>query len=98
MAPPRFDSEGFVELWPTTILRRRLPGHNAANLELVRLITELEGGRQDFTTDYRSGNLLTLENPAVAWLRDCINRTMVDYLKHAGLDYQVNWGCRAGPT
>lgn len=91
MAPPRFDSDGFAELWPTTILRRRLPGHDVANLELARLIAAREGGREDFTTDYRSGNLLTLENPAIAWLRDCINLTAIDYLKHAGLNYQVNW-------
>jgi uncharacterized protein (TIGR02466 family) len=92
MPPSGFDNNGFAELWPTTILRRRLPGHEAANVELQRLILEMEAGRQDFTTDYRSGNLLTLENPAVAWLRDCINRTVVDYLKHSGLTYQVNWG------
>jgi uncharacterized protein (TIGR02466 family) len=92
MTAPQFDKNGFAELWPTTILRRSLPGHDAANAELQRLILEREAGRTDFTTDYRSGNLLTVENPAIAWLRDCINRTVIDYLKHAGLDYQVNWG------
>jgi hypothetical protein len=91
MAPRSFDQDGFVELWPTTILRRRLPGHEVANVELQRLILEVEAGRPDFTTNYRSGNLLTAENPAIAWLRDCINRTAVDYLRHAGLDYPVNW-------
>jgi uncharacterized protein (TIGR02466 family) len=91
MPAPGFDKDGFAALWPTTLLRRRLPGHEVANAELQRLILELESGRQDFTTDYRSGNLLTLENPAVTWLRDCINRTVIDYLKHAGLDYAVNW-------
>jgi len=96
MAAPPFDSAGFVDLWPTTILRRRLPGHDAANAELQRLVLEMEGarsgeGRHDFTTDYRSGNLLTVENPAVAWLRDCMNRTVVDYLRRAGLTYPVNW-------
>ena len=97
MPAPGFDKDGFVELWPTTILRRRLPGHDVANAELLRLVTAMEAGkagaeRQDFTTDYRSGNLLTLDNPAVAWLRDCINKTVIDYLKRAGLDYPVNWG------
>ena len=92
-----FDENGFVRLWPTTILRRRLPGHDAANAELQRLVLEMEAGktgqgRQDFTTDYRSGNLLTIDNPAIAWLRDCINKTVIDYLKHAGLTYPVNWG------
>lgn len=91
MAPPGFDDDGFADLWPTTILRRRLPGHDVANQELQRLILKMEAGRQDFTTDYRSGNLLTVENPAITWLRDCINRTVIDYLKRAGLDYPVNW-------
>ncbi|MGD1880508.1 MAG: TIGR02466 family protein [Kiloniellaceae bacterium] len=92
MAPPHFDQNGFVQLWPTTILRRRLPGHDVANVELQRLVLEMEGGRHDFTTDYRSGNLLTVDNPAIAWLRECINKTAIDYLKQAGLDYPVNWG------
>jgi uncharacterized protein (TIGR02466 family) len=91
MPAPRFDSAGFVDLWPTTILRRRLPGHDVANAELDRLLMEQEGGRHDFTTDYRSGNLLTHDNPAIGWLRDCINKTVIDYLKRAGLDYAVNW-------
>lgn len=91
MPPPSFDQNGFVDLWPTTILRRSLPGHEVANAELLRLVMEMEEGRQDFTTDYRSGNLLTHDNPAVGWLRDCINKTAIDYLKRAGLDYAVNW-------
>ncbi|GAB4362303.1 MAG: hypothetical protein Kow00114_17410 [Kiloniellaceae bacterium] len=95
--PPRehereFDKDGFVRLWPTTILRRRLPGHDVANAELQRLVLEMEAGRSDFTTDYRSGNLLTVDNPAIAWLRECINKTVIDYLKQAGLSYPVNWG------
>jgi uncharacterized protein (TIGR02466 family) len=91
MPPPIPDRDGFLDLWPTTILRRRLPGHELANAELRRLILEMEAGRQDFTTDYRSDNLLTLENPAITWLRDCINKTVIDYLKRAGLDYPLNW-------
>ena len=43
------------------------------------------------TTNYLAGNLLTLENPAVQWLKDCINKTVIDYLRHAGMDYPINW-------
>ena len=86
-----FDADGFVDLWPTTLLRRRLPGHDVANAELLRLITAMEAEKADLTTDYRADNLLALENPAVTWLRDCINKTIIDYLKRAGLDYAVNW-------
>jgi len=97
MPAPSFDSDGFVQLWPTTLLRRSLPSHDLANAELLRLVTAMEEGKadeglQDFTTDYRSGNILTVDNPAIGWLRDCINKTIIDYLKHAGLSYPVNWG------
>ncbi len=88
--PPN-DSDGFLDLWPTTLLRRSLPGHDIANAELARLIQAMERQHADLTTDYRGGNLLTVENPAVSWLRDCINKTVIDYLKRAGLDYAVNW-------
>ncbi len=91
MADDREDPEGFVALWPTTLLKRRLPGAEAANQELLRLIREMEAGHADLTTDYRSGNLLTLENPAIQWLRQCINKTVIDYLRHQGLDDQVDW-------
>ncbi len=91
MPSSQADAEGFYDLWPTTLLRRSLPGHAAANAELLRLIAAMEAEKADLTTDYRSGNLLTVDNPAIAWLRDCINKTVIDYLKRAGLDYAVNW-------
>ena len=85
------DADGFLDLWPTTLLRRSLPGHDLANAELLRLIRAMDREKADLTTDYRAGNLLALENPAVGWLRDCINKTIIDYLKRAGLGYAVNW-------
>ena len=82
---------GFRSLWPTLMLERRLPGHEAANRVLRQVIEELERTRTDLTTDYLGGNFLTLENPAVAWLKDCVNKTVIDYLRHQGMDYPVNW-------
>ena len=35
----------------------------------LRLIAAMEAEKTDLTTDYRSGNLLTVDNPAVTWLR-----------------------------
>jgi len=85
------DSDGFLQLWPTTLLQRTLPGHEPANQVLAALIEKLEDANRDLTTDYLSGNLLTHENPAIAWLRDCINKTAVDYLQRQGLDYSIDW-------
>ncbi len=84
-------SDGFKFLWPTVFLQRSLPGHQAANQVLAQMILGLEAEHRDMTTDYLAGNLLTLENPAVQWLKDCINKTVIDYLRHAGMDYSINW-------
>jgi uncharacterized protein (TIGR02466 family) len=88
---PDSDGNGFTELWPTLILRRRLPGHEAANQALLAVIEDLEAGNRDLTTDYRQTNLLGLEHPATGWLKDCVNKTAIDYLKRVGLAYPVDW-------
>jgi uncharacterized protein (TIGR02466 family) len=85
------DGDGFIRLWPTLFLRRRLPGHEAANQALLKLVEELEARNRDLTTDYRQANLLALEHPAAGWLKDCVNKTAIDYLKRVGLDYPVKW-------
>jgi uncharacterized protein (TIGR02466 family) len=83
--------EGFKQLWPTTLVERRLPGHEEANQELARLIRGLEAERPELTTDYLGGNLLTDDNPAVAWLKACINKTVVDYFRHLKMNYPIDW-------
>ncbi|HKJ50679.1 MAG TPA: TIGR02466 family protein [Gammaproteobacteria bacterium] len=85
------NDEGFLELWPTTLLQRFLPGHELANPALAAVIEQLESANSDLTTDYLSDNLLTHEHPAMQWLKDCINKTAVDYLQRQGLDYPVDW-------
>lgn len=81
----------FKRLWPTVVLERVLPGHENANRALSRLIQELERKHKNLTTDYRTDNLLTIEDPAVAWLRECINITVRDYFSHLGMRYDIRW-------
>lgn len=83
--------DGFHHLWPTIVLERVVPGHEPANRELLQLIRELERDNPDLTTDYAAGNFLTLDHPAVGWLRDCVNVTVRDYLRHAHMDYDIAW-------
>ncbi len=85
------DENGFRLLWPLLFLERTLPGHEYANIELERLILEQECGNEHLTTDYLAGNLLTLENPAISWLTQCIQKTAVDYCRRAGMDYEIRW-------
>lgn len=88
---PTADKEGFLELWPTTLLQRFLPGHEQANPALAAVIEELETANRELTTDYLGANLLSHEHPALQWLKDCVNKTAVDYLRRQGLDYPVDW-------
>ena len=96
------DEEGFVELWPTRLMKRQLPKTDQANQALLALIMELESGHQpvrqadrDLTTDYLAQDFLKQDNPAVKWLQGCINKTVVDYLKAQGIDYDINWNLQA---
>lgn len=91
MPPSTPDAEGFLALWPTTLLQQELPGHARANPALHELILGLERERADLTTDYLGGNLLELEHPALDWLRECANRAVIRFLRRQGLDYAVNW-------
>ena len=72
-------------------MRRRLPGGEAANQELRRFILEQDAAREDMTTEYLTENLLVVDNPAIEWLRTCVNRSVIDYLKRCGMTYQVDW-------
>jgi len=87
--------DGFVSLWPTKLLKRMLPDAQAANKELARLIEELDNAHRDLTTDYRSDNLFTLDNAAVAWLRECVNITVGDYFRHLEMNYDIRWSLQA---
>jgi len=88
---PTPDNEGFLQLWPTILLQRLLPGHERANPALAGLIEKLEADNRNLTTDYLNDNLMTHEHPATQWLKECANKTVIDYLHRQGLNYPVSW-------
>ncbi len=89
--PEREWREGFIDMWPTTFVQRRLDGHVEQNRALIELTNSLERANKDLTTDYLEPDLFNMDHPAVNWLREHINATIIDYFKHLGLDYPVNW-------
>jgi len=92
---------GFLELWPTRMLQCTIPNAEQANGALLAVILEQEAQHKsqvattDLTTDYLSQDLLSINNPVVDWLKVCINKTVADYLKNQGHQYEVNWGLQA---
>lgn len=95
---PQANSQGFLQLWPTLLLRRDLPGAELGNKVLREEILAMEAENPELTTDYLGGNFLARENPAIAWLRDCVNRSVIDYAKRAGIDYEMKWSLQAWPN
>jgi len=85
------DEDGFRQLWPVLFLQRTLPSSARPNAELERLIVARERERPDRTTAYRDGNLFAIENPALAWLRQCVHKTANDYCRRAAMDYPIDW-------
>ena len=88
-------SRGFKTLWPTILLQRSLPGHEAANRVLLESLLARDAAQAHMTTDYLSGNLFTQDDPALRWLKDCVNKTVVDYLHHLGMNYPISWSLQA---
>ncbi|MBX2883755.1 MAG: 2OG-Fe(II) oxygenase family protein [Granulosicoccus sp.] len=84
---------GIVQLWPTRLLQRELPGAEQANAVLQALILEQESRHAtgSMTSDYQNQDFFSYEHPAVEWLKACINKTVGDYLADQSIGYSVNW-------
>jgi uncharacterized protein (TIGR02466 family) len=73
------------------MLRHRLPGAAAANPVLLQVIEEMEAKDRQLTTNYLDVALFERDHPAVAWLKDCIDRAVIDYIRATAIDYEVKW-------
>jgi uncharacterized protein (TIGR02466 family) len=85
----------FIEKWPTLFMRHHLPGAQQANAILSGLIDGLDTQAADMTVDYLNGNFFAHQHPAVSWLRDCVNRAVLDYARQMGVDYELNFHVQA---
>ena len=89
------ENNGFTKLWPTLFLQRVLPQHEEVNRHLLAYITAQSDRQNDLTTDYLQQDFFNGQDPAVEWLKACVNKTVIDYLKQQGLDYSINWSLQA---
>ena len=93
--PPQ---DGILDLWPTKLVRRTLPGFEEPTQALIKLIRDMERVNKNLTTDYLAPDFFNLDDPAVGWLREHINLTVVDYLRAIGIDYDVKWTIQGWPN
>lgn len=104
MDQKKHDQDGIHALWPTHFMQQLLPNAQGANDALLALILEQEDQHRsksktaDITSDYLSQEFLTIEHPVIVWLKGCINKSIVDYLKNGGLNYGIDWALQAWPN
>ncbi len=85
----------FIDLFPTKLVRRKLPRFEEPTRDLIKMAREMEKGNKALTTDYRENNPLEYDREGPNWLRGEINQTVIAYLKEIGIDYAVNWQIHA---
>lgn len=83
--------DGFTALWPTLFLERRIQGCEAPNTYLRAVVFDCEKENRTLTTDYASYNFFGIDQPAVAWLKQCVNKTVADYLRRLDIGYPLKW-------
>jgi hypothetical protein len=50
------------------------------------------------TADYLGGDLFAHPHPALAWLKTCLDRAVLDYARHTGVGYDLDWRLQAWPN
>jgi len=87
-ATPRM---AFSGVWPTMLVRRRLPGFEQPTADLAAHIVEQEAREADYTARYQEQSLFSIPHPAVGWLKEQIDQTTTAFLRHVGIERTLSW-------
>ncbi len=83
------------DLWPTKFYERQIDSFEEPNRALLKLVRDLDKSNKNITVEYRDNNILNLDHPGANWLRQEVNRSVIEYLQTIGIDYAVNWQIHA---
>jgi len=81
----------FNGVWPTMLVRRRLPGFEEPTAGLAAYILEQEARESDYTARYQEQNFFSSEHPAVLWLKEQIDQTATGFLRQVGIQRALRW-------
>jgi uncharacterized protein (TIGR02466 family) len=90
-ATPRM---AFSGIWPTMLIRRRLPGFEEPNAALAAYIAQQEAREKDYTARYKEQDILSTSHPGALWLREQINQTVSTFLRQSGIVRPLTWRLR----
>ncbi len=77
------------DMWSTALIKRRLPGYEKQNAELIDIIDSLERDNPDLTTDFNSERFRSYQHPAMDWLMSNINQSVTAYFKQIGIKQDI---------
>ena len=78
----------FHHLWPTVFMSLELPGAAPANAVLAEAFLAQDKDTDALTERYLEQDVFAMSHPAVGWLRQCVERAVLDYAAQVGLDYR----------
>ncbi len=94
---PRWNGE-VHDMWPTGLIKRRLPDYERRNPELIDFVDALERENPDLTTDFNADRLQGSGNAAVDWLMSHIEQSVSAYLNQMGMKYPISFEIRSWPN
>ncbi len=87
-AAPRMAFNG---IWPTMLIKRRLPGFEQPNAGLAEHIAAQEAREADYTARYQEQNFFGSDHAAVRWLKEQIDQTTTAFLQHVRVKRMPTW-------
>lgn len=81
----------FLRVWPTKLVKRRLPDFEQPNDALVAMVIADEARKADSTARYQDENVFARTDPPVRWLAAHIEETVTGYLAHVGVSDRLRW-------
>jgi len=81
----------FDELWPTLVIRRQLPAHEAHQGPLMSLVENMEREHDQLTARFKTVDIFAVDDPEIAWLRAGIDETVQAYFHMVGMNYRIEW-------
>jgi uncharacterized protein (TIGR02466 family) len=81
----------FKGVWPTYLVRRRLPGFEEPTAALAARIAAEEAREDDLTARYQEQDFFAVDLAAVRWLKDQVDQTAIAFLRHVGVERPPPW-------
>ena len=88
-AAPRMVFNG---VWPTLLVKRRLPGFEEPTAGLAAYIADQEASAADNTARYQAQkSFFSIEHAGVRWLKAQIDGTASAFLRQVGVERSLSW-------